>query len=32
MGKGFVLGKDFSIDATGQLLLSENAKTAVVVA
>lgn len=32
MGKGFVLGKDFSIDAGGMLLLSENAKTAVVVA
>ena len=32
MGKGFVLGKDFSIDATGKLLLSENAQTAVVVA
>ncbi|MEG4075219.1 hypothetical protein QUA30_21215 [Microcoleus sp. Pol14C2] len=32
MGKGFVLGKDFSIDGTGQLMLGENAKTAVVVA
>lgn len=31
MGKGFVLGKDFSIDSRGNLLLSENAKTAVVV-
>ncbi|AFZ09133.1 hypothetical protein Osc7112_4865 [Oscillatoria nigro-viridis PCC 7112] len=32
MGQGFLLGKDFSIDATGQLLLSDRAKTAVVVA
>lgn len=32
MGKGFVLGKDFSIDTGGMLLLSENAKTAVVLA
>ncbi len=32
MGKGFVLGQDFSIDAAGRLLLSENAQTAVVVA
>ena len=32
MGKGFMLGKDFSIDADGRLLLSETAQTAVVVA
>ena len=32
MGKGFVLGKDFSIDAAGNLLLSQNAHKAVVVA
>jgi hypothetical protein len=31
MGKGFRLGQDFSIDAEGKLLLSENAKTAVCV-
>ena len=31
MGKGFLLGQDFSIDLRGNLLLSENAKTAVVV-
>lgn len=31
MGKGFLLGKDFSIDGGGRLLLSNNAKNAVVV-
>ncbi len=30
MGKGFVLGQDFSIDYRGNLLLNENARTAVV--
>ena len=31
MSKGFRLGQDFSIDAEGKLLLSDNAKTAVCV-
>ncbi|MCU0540962.1 MAG: hypothetical protein MUE44_02085 [Oscillatoriaceae cyanobacterium Prado104] len=31
MGKGFVLGKDFSIDAGGRLLLGNNARDAVLV-
>ncbi len=29
IGKGFTLGKDFSVSATGKLLLNQNAKTAI---
>jgi hypothetical protein len=29
IGKGFILGKDFSVSATGKLLLNQNAKTAI---
>jgi len=29
IGKGFIPGKDFSVSATGKLLLNQNAKTAI---